>query len=90
MSLLAAAQKELNTSGVSDTVRLALQQAARLYSARNSANYEQRRSDGGRAYEYLPTNDEHWRAALNAQRACPHRTTPCSGHGGSVELCARG
>lgn len=28
--LLAAAQKELNTSGVSDTVRLALQQAAAL------------------------------------------------------------
>lgn len=28
--LLAAAQKELNTSGVTDTVRLALQQAAAL------------------------------------------------------------
>lgn len=43
--------------------------AEALYSAHNSADYEQLWSDRGRAYEYLPTNDEHWRAALNAQRA---------------------
>ena len=134
--LLAAAQKELKTSGVSDTVRLALQQAAAasararqvawlkagglgemaipiivvtcgdnrsvshrhkcrgamtrpevaarlaplieagfvattaqldaeaLYSARNTADYEEIWSDRRLAYEYLPTNDKtgrpHW------------------------------
>lgn len=42
--------------------------AEALYSARNSADFEQLWSDRSRAYEYLPTNDEHWRTALDAQR----------------------
>lgn len=42
--------------------------AEALYSARNSADYEQLRSDRRLAYEYLPTNDEHWQTALEAQR----------------------
>ncbi|WP_297739366.1 PIN domain-containing protein [Mycobacterium sp.] len=42
--------------------------AEALYSARNTADYEQIWSDRRLAYEYLPTNDEHWQAALNAQR----------------------
>jgi predicted nucleic acid-binding protein len=40
-----------------------------LYSARNPADYEQLWSDRRLAYEYLPTNDEHWQTALGAQRA---------------------
>ncbi|MEI6254968.1 MAG: PIN domain-containing protein [Mycobacteriaceae bacterium] len=43
--------------------------AEALYSARNPAEYEQLWADRRRAYEYLPTEDEHWKAALNAQRA---------------------
>lgn len=39
-----------------------------LYSARSPTEYEQLWHDRELAYEYLPTNDEHWRAALNAQR----------------------
>lgn len=39
-----------------------------LYSARNPADYEQLWSDRRLAYEYLPTNDEHWQTALGAQR----------------------
>jgi predicted nucleic acid-binding protein len=46
--VLADAQRELNTTGVSDTVRAALQQAAA-----RSARARQ---------------DEHWQAALKAQR----------------------
>jgi predicted nucleic acid-binding protein len=42
--------------------------AEALYSARNSAEYKQLWSDRRLAYEYLPTNDEHWQTALNAQR----------------------
>ena len=42
--------------------------AEALYSARNSAEYEQLWSDRRLAYEYLPTDDEHWQTALNAQR----------------------
>jgi predicted nucleic acid-binding protein len=42
--------------------------AEALYSARNTADYEQIWSDRRLAYEYLPTNDEHWQAALDAQR----------------------
>ena len=42
--------------------------AEALYSARNSAGYEQLWSDRRVAYEYLPTGDEDWRAALNVQR----------------------
>ncbi|NLA37553.1 MAG: PIN domain nuclease [Actinobacteria bacterium] len=39
-----------------------------LYSARSSVEYEQLWEDRRVAYEYLPTDDEQWRAALNAQR----------------------
>ncbi|MUL78842.1 PIN domain-containing protein [Mycolicibacterium sp. CBMA 226] len=42
--------------------------AEALYSARNPAEYEQLWSDRRLAYEYLPTADEHWQAALGAQR----------------------
>jgi predicted nucleic acid-binding protein len=42
--------------------------AEALYSARDPADYEQLRSDRRLAYEYLPTNDEHWQTALGAQR----------------------
>jgi predicted nucleic acid-binding protein len=42
--------------------------AEALYSARNTADYEQIWSDRRLAYEYLPTNDEHWQAALDAHR----------------------
>ena len=43
--------------------------AEALYSARGPAEYEQLWTDRRTAYEYLPTNDEHWQAALGAQRA---------------------
>ncbi|MEZ0364387.1 PIN domain-containing protein [Mycobacterium sp. pUA109] len=42
--------------------------AEALCSARSSAEYEQLWSDRRLAYEYLPTDDEHWQAALGAQR----------------------
>lgn len=42
--------------------------AEALYSACNPADYEQLWSDRRLAYEYLPTNDEHWQTALGAQR----------------------
>ena len=42
--------------------------AEALYSARNPVEYEQLWVDRRVAYEYLPTEDEHWRAALQAQR----------------------
>jgi predicted nucleic acid-binding protein len=43
--------------------------AETLYSARGPAEYEQLWTDRRNAYEYLPTNDEHWQTALGAQRA---------------------
>ncbi len=43
--------------------------AEALYSARGPAEYEQLWADRRAAYEYLPTNDEHWQTALGAQRA---------------------
>ena len=42
--------------------------AEALYSARDQAEYEQLWADRRAAYEYLPTNDEHWQTALGAQR----------------------
>jgi predicted nucleic acid-binding protein len=42
--------------------------AEALYSARSADEYETLRADRIAAYEYVPTNDEHWQAALNAQR----------------------
>ncbi|MEP9394316.1 PIN domain-containing protein [Gordonia sp. VNQ95] len=41
--------------------------AEALYSARNRQEYEQLWSDRRLAYEYLATDDEHWRYALDAQ-----------------------
>lgn len=42
--------------------------AEALYSARNPAEYEQLWTDRRMAYEYLPTEDEHWQRAFTAQR----------------------
>lgn len=42
--------------------------AEALYSARSPAEYEQLRADQRAAYEYLPSNEEHWQAAFDAQR----------------------
>jgi predicted nucleic acid-binding protein len=42
--------------------------AEALYSARTPTEYEQLWADRRDAYEYLPTGDEHWHAALDAQR----------------------
>ncbi|WP_336087787.1 PIN domain-containing protein [Nocardia sp. SSK8] len=39
-----------------------------LYSARGPAEYEQIRFRRRAAYEYLPTNDEHWQSAFAIQR----------------------
>jgi len=39
-----------------------------LSSARNPVDYEHLWADRRVAYEYLPTEDEHWQAALKAQR----------------------
>lgn len=39
-----------------------------LYSARSPAEYERLWSDRREAFEYLPTDDEHWQSALGAQR----------------------
>src|SRR3954467_4495914 len=42
--------------------------AEALDSARSPAEYEQIRADRHLAYEYLPTDDEHWQRAFDAQR----------------------
>jgi predicted nucleic acid-binding protein len=42
--------------------------AEALYSARNPEEYEEVRADRRAAYEYLATEDEHWRQAFDAQR----------------------
>jgi len=39
-----------------------------LYCARSPDDYEARRFDRRHGYEYVPTDDEHWQAALDAQR----------------------
>ena len=39
-----------------------------LYGTRNSVEYEQLWADRRLSYEYLPTDDEHWQAALSTQR----------------------
>ncbi|MCH9732002.1 MAG: DUF2191 domain-containing protein [Actinomycetia bacterium] len=57
--LLKAAQKELNTSGVSDTIRLALQQATAL-SAR-ARQVEWLRSGGQEEMANADRRDEAWR-----------------------------
>lgn len=43
--------------------------AEALYSARSPTEYEQLRSDRRHAYEYPATEDHHWQAAFDAQRA---------------------
>lgn len=43
--------------------------AEALYIARSPAEYEQIRADRRHAYEYLATEDHHWQAAFDAQRA---------------------
>ncbi|TLF76021.1 PIN domain-containing protein [Nocardia cyriacigeorgica] len=47
--------------------------AEALYSARNPAQYEQLRADRRAAYEYLPTDDEHWQRAFAIQRELARR-----------------
>ncbi len=42
--------------------------AEALYSARSPREYELLRADRRTAYEYLPTDDRHWRLAFDAQR----------------------
>lgn len=42
--------------------------AEALFSARSPAEYERIRADRRDAYEYLPTNDEHWQSAFTIQR----------------------
>lgn len=42
--------------------------AEALFSARSPGEYEQLRADRRDAYEYLPTDDEHWQTAFAAQR----------------------
>jgi predicted nucleic acid-binding protein len=39
-----------------------------LYRARRSDESEQARADRREAYEYLPTDDDHWQRAFDAQR----------------------
>lgn len=41
--------------------------AEAFYSARTPDEFAQLRSDRRAAYEYLPTNDEHWQDAIEAQ-----------------------
>jgi predicted nucleic acid-binding protein len=43
--------------------------AEALFAARTSREFEQIRADRRLAYEYLPTNDDHWQRALDAQGA---------------------
>lgn len=43
-------------------------EAEALYSARSPDEYEQIRADRAAAYEYLPTDDQHWQQAFSAQR----------------------
>ncbi len=56
----------LITGGV--VVTCASLDAEALYSARSPMEYEQIWSDRRAAFEYLPTEDEHWQQAFTAQR----------------------
>lgn len=42
--------------------------AEAIYSARSPAEYERLRDDRRTAYEYVPTDDQHWQRAFDAQR----------------------
>ena len=65
-SLVSSRLAPLITGGVVATC--ATLDAEALYSARSPAEYEQIRADRRVAYEYLPTDDEHWQQAFAAQR----------------------
>lgn len=65
--LVAARISPLIEAGVVATC--AVLDAEALYSARSPAEYEQVRADRRVAYEYVPTHDEHWSRAFDAQRA---------------------
>jgi hypothetical protein len=58
--------------------------AEALYSARNTVNYQQLWSDRRLTYQYLPTNDEHWQTALDAQQQLA--STGCHRAVGSADL----
>ena len=45
----------------------AMLDAEAFYSARSPDEFARLRDDRSAAFEYLPTNDEHWQSALNAQ-----------------------
>lgn len=64
---VAAPLSPLITGGIVATC--ATIDAEALYSARSPEEYEQVRADRREAYDYLPTDDEHWQAAFDAQRA---------------------
>jgi hypothetical protein len=51
-----------------DVATTASLDAEALYSARGPAEYEQLWADRRTAYEYLPTDDEHWQTALGTAR----------------------
>jgi len=65
-ALVRARIEPLITGGVVATC--ATLDAEALYSARSPAEYEQLRADRRSAYEYLPTEDQHWQRAFAAQR----------------------
>ncbi|MDO2986934.1 VapC toxin family PIN domain ribonuclease [Mycobacteroides abscessus subsp. abscessus] len=54
-------------------------EAQALRSAQNLAEYDQLRKARRAAYEYLPTRDEHWIAALEAQRQLIKTGSPLVG-----------
>ncbi|HEY7295666.1 MAG TPA: PIN domain-containing protein [Dehalococcoidia bacterium] len=64
--LVRARLEPLITGGV--VASCATLDAEALYSARSPAQYEQIWADRRAAYEYLATEDEHWRQAFTAQR----------------------
>ncbi len=67
LPLVAERLEPLITGGLVATC--ATLDAEALYSARSSGEYEQVRADRRAAYEYLPTDDEHWQRAFDAQRS---------------------
>lgn len=60
--------------------------AEALDSARSPAEYDQIRADRRVAYEYLPTEDEHWRQAFDSQRRFAATGRRCAG--GIADLLA--
>lgn len=68
MNIAAVADRLTDIISLGLVATTAILDAEALYSARNPTEYEQLWRDRELAYEYLPTNDEHWRTALDAQR----------------------